>query len=212
MTPALYKLFWLRANEPELLDRTARVLDVHAFLVHRLTGEWRTSWACADPLGLLDMQSFDWSDEILGEVGLERGQMVELSPPGSVVGELDGGRGQRDGASAGIACGRWRRRRAGRRPRGERDRSGEGVPEPGHGARVWHLQRRLRLGPRVPHPRWSHPEDLRTRDPPSRRHLHHRLVRGQLRRHQTLGPGVWTSAQSKSSRRPPARSLRERRG
>jgi xylulokinase len=89
MTPALYKLFWLRTNEPELLDRTSRVLDVHAFLVRRLTGEWRTSWACADPLGLLDMQSFDWSDEILGEIGLERGQMVELSPPGSIVGELD---------------------------------------------------------------------------------------------------------------------------
>src|SRR5829696_9596671 len=35
------------------------------------------------------MQSFDWSEEILGEIGLERGQMVELSPPGSVVGELD---------------------------------------------------------------------------------------------------------------------------
>ncbi len=88
MTPALYKLFWLRANEPELLDRTARVLDVHAFLVHRLTGEWRTSWACADPLGLLDMRSFDWSDEVIGEVGLERGHLCELAPPGSVVGEL----------------------------------------------------------------------------------------------------------------------------
>jgi xylulokinase len=88
MTPALYKLFWLRANEPALLDRTSRVLDVHAFLVHRLTGEWSTSWACADPLGLLDMQSFDWSDEVLGEIGLQREQLAELSPPGSVVGEL----------------------------------------------------------------------------------------------------------------------------
>ncbi|MGH3148001.1 MAG: FGGY-family carbohydrate kinase [Rubrobacter sp.] len=88
MTPALYKLLWLGANEPELLHRTARVLDVHAFLVNRLTGEWRTSWACADPLGLLDMRSFDWSDEVLGEVGLDRGQLAELSLPGSVVGEL----------------------------------------------------------------------------------------------------------------------------
>jgi xylulokinase len=88
MTPALYKLFWLRANESELLDRTAKVLDVHAFLVYRLTGQWRTSWACADPLGLLDMRSFDWSDEVLEEVDLERGQLCELSAPGSVVGEL----------------------------------------------------------------------------------------------------------------------------
>jgi xylulokinase len=89
MTPALYKLFWLRANEPELLNRTARVLDVHAFLVHRLTGEWRTSWACADPLGLLDMRTLDYSDEVLEEVGLQRGQLAALSAPGTVVGELD---------------------------------------------------------------------------------------------------------------------------
>ena len=88
MTPALYKLFWMRDNEPEIFERTSMVLDVHAFLVHRLTGEWRTSWACADPLGLLDMRSFDWSDEILGEIGLHREQLVQLSPPGSVVGEL----------------------------------------------------------------------------------------------------------------------------
>ena len=102
MTPALYKLFWLRANEPELLERTSRVLDVHAFLVRRLTGEWRTSWACADPLGLLDMQSFDWSDEILGEIGLVREQLVELSPPGSVVGELDDAVAKETGLPPGL--------------------------------------------------------------------------------------------------------------
>jgi xylulokinase len=102
MTPALYKLFWLRANEPELLDRTARVLDVHAFLVHRLTGEWRTSWACADPLGLLDMRSFDWSDEVLQEVGLERGRLAELFPPGSVVGELEEGVAREVGLPPGL--------------------------------------------------------------------------------------------------------------
>jgi xylulokinase len=102
MTPALYKLFWLRENEPELLDRTSRVLDVHAFLVRRLTGEWRTSWASADPLGLLDMRSFDWSDEILGEIGLGREQMAELSPPGSVVGELGRSVAQETGLPPGL--------------------------------------------------------------------------------------------------------------
>src|SRR5215208_5708169 len=102
ITPALYKLFWLRANEPELLDRTSRVLDVHAFLVLRLTGEWRTSWACADPLGLLDMRSFEWSDEVLGEVGLERDLLPELSAPGSVVGELEEGVAREVGLPPGL--------------------------------------------------------------------------------------------------------------
>ena len=102
MTPALYKLFWLRANEPELFDRTAKVLDVHAFLVRRLTREWRTSWACADPLGLVDLRSFDWSSEVLSEVGLERGQLPELAPPGSVVGELEGGVANEIGLPPGL--------------------------------------------------------------------------------------------------------------
>ena len=102
VTPALYKLLWLRANEPDLLDRTARVLDVHAFLVHRLTGEWRTSWACADPLGLLDMRTFDWSDEVLETAGLERGQMVELAEPGAVLGGLGDDVARETGLPAGL--------------------------------------------------------------------------------------------------------------
>src|SRR3954453_21774178 len=41
-TPALYKLLWLREHEPETIKRTRWVVDVHAFLVNRLTGTWQT--------------------------------------------------------------------------------------------------------------------------------------------------------------------------
>lgn len=64
------------------------MVDVHAFLVKHLTGEWRTTSACADPLGLVDMKAFDWSDEVLGHVGLDREHLCELYPPGAVMGEL----------------------------------------------------------------------------------------------------------------------------
>lgn len=87
-TPALYKLLWLRDHEREVLERTARVVDVHGFLVKQLTGKWRTTSACADPLGLVDMETFDWSEDVLREVGLDRSQLCELAPPGSVMGEL----------------------------------------------------------------------------------------------------------------------------
>ena len=87
-TPGFYKLLWLQEHEPETLERTAKVVDVHAFLVHRMTGHWRTSWASADPLGLVDMRSFDWSDGLLDMAGLSRGQVCEIYPPGEVIGEL----------------------------------------------------------------------------------------------------------------------------
>jgi xylulokinase len=87
-TPALYGLAWLAAHEPEAVARTARVVDVHAFLVGRLTGRAITSTASADPLGLLDLAALDWSDRLLREVALGREHMPALAAPGTVIGEV----------------------------------------------------------------------------------------------------------------------------
>ena len=101
-TPALYKLLWLREHEPEALARTRWVVDVHAFLVQRLTGAWRTTTACADPLGVVDMQRLDWSDELLARVGLAREQMPALSAPGEPIGELSAAAGEELGLPGGL--------------------------------------------------------------------------------------------------------------
>ena len=87
-TPSLYKLAWLAAHEPEVLRRTALVTDVHGYLVGRLTGERATSWACADPLSLLDMRTFTWSPHLLALAGLSEAQLPRLVPPGSIIGGL----------------------------------------------------------------------------------------------------------------------------
>lgn len=100
--PGFYKLLWLREHEPGVLDRTTRIVDVHAFLAHRMTGHWRTSWASADPLGLVDMESFDWSDELLDMVGLSRDQMCDVYSPGEVIGELTEAAADETGLPAGL--------------------------------------------------------------------------------------------------------------
>lgn len=87
-TPAFYKLLWIREHEPETLRRTAHIVDVHGYLAHRLTGHWRTSVASADPLGLVDLATGDYSDEILEIVGISREQLPALVEPGEVLGEL----------------------------------------------------------------------------------------------------------------------------
>lgn len=87
-TPALYALAWLAEHEPAALRDTAQVVDVHAFLVGRLTGRAVTSTASADPLGLFDMAARDWSDALLAEIGLGRDQLPALVPPGTRLGEV----------------------------------------------------------------------------------------------------------------------------
>ena len=85
-TPSLYKLAWLADHEPEVLHRAVMVADVHAFLARRLTGRWVTSWASADPLGIVDMRTFTYAPALLDLVGLEEERFPALVAPGTVVG------------------------------------------------------------------------------------------------------------------------------
>ena len=117
-TPAWYKLLWLKTHEPETIARTAHVVDVAGYLVQKLTGVWATSWACADPLGLVDLQRFDYDDGLLAQAGLTRDQVSRLLPPGAIAGHLTAAvgallglpaglpvvAGAGDGQSAGLGC------------------------------------------------------------------------------------------------------------
>ncbi|MFB8387352.1 FGGY-family carbohydrate kinase [Microbacterium sp. NPDC055910] len=118
-TPALYKLLWLAEHEPATLARTAKVVDVHGYLVHRLTGRWATSTASADPLGLMDFVKGSYSPEVLELVGLTEDRLADLVPPGDPIGTLTPSAadelglaasvvivsGSGDGQSAGLGAG-----------------------------------------------------------------------------------------------------------
>jgi xylulokinase len=101
-TPALYALAWLLEHEPEAVRRARRVADVHGFLVERLTGEPVTSTASADPLGLLDTGAGDWSDLLLGRVGLDRSRVQRLVRPGTVVARVTPVRAAETGLAEGT--------------------------------------------------------------------------------------------------------------
>ncbi len=88
MTQSLPKIVWLIQNEPEIVAAAGKFLDAHAFLTMRLTGEWRTSLASADPMGLIDMRAGRWAVDLIDELGLRRDQFVETAPPGSVIGHI----------------------------------------------------------------------------------------------------------------------------
>jgi len=87
-TPCLYAMHWLRRHEPELYGQTAVFAEVHGFLVERLTGERRTSWASADPTGVYDLEAKAYSLPILDALGLDEGHFAPAMAPGSVLGEV----------------------------------------------------------------------------------------------------------------------------
>ena len=87
VTPSLYKIAWMRREEPALFAR-ARFADVHAFVAARLTGRFATSVAAADPMGLLDLAHGDWADEVLAALGIDRARVPELVPTGALLGQV----------------------------------------------------------------------------------------------------------------------------
>lgn len=86
--PSLPKILWLMQHEPDVVARAHKFLDAHAFLVHRLTSAFRTSLACADPMGLIDMRAHAWGTGLIQEVGLRVEQLPDLVSPGAVIGHV----------------------------------------------------------------------------------------------------------------------------
>lgn len=99
--PSVTKIAWLVQHEPELVARTDKFLDAHAFLVHRLTGAFRTSLASADPMGLVDMRTDAWAAEMIAEVGLRPDQFPNLTSPGEIISSVS----ERAAAATGLPAG-----------------------------------------------------------------------------------------------------------
>jgi sugar (pentulose or hexulose) kinase len=96
------KIAWLKEHRPDVWSRTYKYLDVHAFLVHRLTGLYRTGWGCADPTGMLDMPSNRWAGALVGQVGIRLDQLPEVYPPGTVLGTVVPAAAEACGLPAGL--------------------------------------------------------------------------------------------------------------
>lgn len=86
--PVVYRLAWMKKNEPKLFRKIGTICDVHSYLVWKLTGSFRTSWASADPLGLLDIKKKEWSDAILRELELTKRQLPKVFRPGMALSRI----------------------------------------------------------------------------------------------------------------------------
>lgn len=86
--PVVYRLAWMKEHENALFKKVFKFCDVHTYLVQRLTGHYKTSWASADPLGIFDIENKKWSLEILNELEIIPDQLPETFCPGTVLGQV----------------------------------------------------------------------------------------------------------------------------
>jgi sugar (pentulose or hexulose) kinase len=102
VTPCIGRCLWFHKHLPKIWAKTAMTTEVSGVLAHYLTGNWHTSIASADPMGLLDVAKYDWSDELLAAVHLKRTQLPKLFRPGDVLGEVTEAAAKATGLLAGT--------------------------------------------------------------------------------------------------------------
>ena len=82
------KLLWVRAHEPDVFAKIARVLLPKDYLRYRLTGDFATDPSDAAGTLWLDVAKRDYSDVLLAACGLSREQMPAVCEGNRVTGAL----------------------------------------------------------------------------------------------------------------------------
>lgn len=100
-TPVFYRLAWIRRHRPDVLARTAWILDVQGFLVWRLSGAPATSWTSADPFAVFDIRSKSWSKPLLDHLGIPGAKLAPAHRPSTRLGTVS----EAAAAATGLAAG-----------------------------------------------------------------------------------------------------------
>lgn len=98
----IYKLIWLKENRPELLEQAHAWLFISNILAHRLTGIMATDRTMAGTSQMTDLNTGDWSDEILNTIGVRKSLFPPMINAGEVTGTLTPEAAQLLGLPAGV--------------------------------------------------------------------------------------------------------------
>jgi sugar (pentulose or hexulose) kinase len=96
---------WVARHQPEIWRRTHKMLFLSGFLSHRLTGRFVDSTACQVGYVPFDYRRHRWAgrrDWKWQAVGIDRGRLPELAPPGEVLGEITRDASEATGIPAGL--------------------------------------------------------------------------------------------------------------
>jgi len=74
----LYKLIWLREEQPQLFQQTARFISAKEYVINQLTGEYLIDVGVAAGSALLNTHSLEWNTASLDLAGIRPDQLSPL--------------------------------------------------------------------------------------------------------------------------------------
>lgn len=85
----LFKLYWLRENEPEIYQKMDKFHFISSMINQRLTGVESCDFTMAGTSMLTDLKSCDFSTQMLDKLGLSRDHFAPMVMAGEVIANLN---------------------------------------------------------------------------------------------------------------------------
>lgn len=98
----LFKLLWLKENQPELMAKAKHFLFISSILTYRLTGVFSTDRTMAGTSMMTNINTDSWDSEVLSVLGLTPEFFPEMKSAGEVIGTLKAELAEQFGLSANI--------------------------------------------------------------------------------------------------------------
>jgi len=106
---SLEKLMWIRDNEPHIYSRTYKTLCAKDYINCCLTGRMATDYSDASGTNAFDLNTFLWSEKIIGLAGLDGEKFPEALPSTAILGTVTrlaaGETGLREGTPVAVGGG-----------------------------------------------------------------------------------------------------------
>jgi xylulokinase len=84
----VFKILWYRDCEPEMFQRTEKVVGTKDYINFRLTGRIATDHSYASGSGVYDLLGWNYSEELLAAADLPRSLLPEVVPATEILGRL----------------------------------------------------------------------------------------------------------------------------
>ncbi|MGL5329106.1 MAG: xylulokinase [Peptostreptococcaceae bacterium] len=80
------KLMWIKNNEPDIYEKTYKMLNAKDYIILKLTGEFVTEYTDASSTCLLDLNTLDWSDKLIEVMELDKDKLPKLLKSTDIAG------------------------------------------------------------------------------------------------------------------------------
>ena len=82
------KILWEKNNEPEIFAKIKKIMLPKDYIAYKLSGVFATDYSDASGMLLLDVSKQDWSDKMLGIIGVTRTQLATLYHSYEAIGNV----------------------------------------------------------------------------------------------------------------------------